>query len=238
MNPYSIISRFILVIILSSSTFMFSQNHDMKDHPGIHGMVLLGEETQYASHLPLFYSPHDYQIILKIKFDETSTSNYQKDRVEHPENKLYTLEPEKFVLPEILNKVTAFKANIYRGHFERGGELIIKNAQVQITKVLYFHKLNKDKSEGNPCDYILFGDQKQQFLAHQILNRPDFDEISKIDIKNKNVATSLQNGEIAMVSSKAKKTQSLSEKCTGSKEYKNIDFNSPERIYLEFDDLK
>lgn len=238
MKSYSAISRLIFVFILSHSILIFSQEHHVKDHPGIHGMVLLGDDIQYASHLPLFYSPHDYQVILKIKLDESSTISYQKDRVEHPENKMYTLEPEKFVLPAILNNITTFKANIYRGHFERGGELMIKDAQVEITKVLYFHKLNKDKSEGNPCDYILFGDQKQQFLAHQILNRPDFDELSKIDVKNKKVATSLENGEIAIVSSKAKKAQSLSDKCNGTKEYKNINFNNPQIIYLEFGELK
>lgn len=238
MNLYSIVSRLIFFIVLSNSIFIFSQEHNTKDHPGIHGMVLMGEGIQYASHLPLFHSPHDYQVILKIKLDEPSTTTYQKDRVVHPENKMYTLEPEKFVLPAILNDVTTFKANIYRGHFERGGELISKDAQIEITKVLYFHKLNKDKSEGNPCDFILFGDQKQQFLAHQILNRPDFDEISQIDIKDKNVATSLQNGEIAIVSGTAKKVQSLNEKCTGSIQYKNINFNNPETIYLEFGDLQ
>ncbi|MBK1896752.1 hypothetical protein [Chryseobacterium paridis] len=239
MKHYLIASRLILAIILSSSTLIFSQKHDMvMDHPGVHGMILLGNETQYASHLPLFHTPHDYQVILKIKLDEPSALTYQKDRVVHPENSMYTLEPEKFVLPSIMNDITTFKANIYRGHFERGGELIIKDAQVEITKVLYFHKLNMDKSEGNPCDYILFGDQKQQFLAHQILNRPDFDELSKINIKNKTIATSLQNGEIAIVPSKAKKTEILSEKCSGHKDYKNINFNNPEIIYLEFDELK
>ncbi|WP_318849125.1 hypothetical protein [Chryseobacterium sp. JV558] len=238
MNSYPILSRIILMFLLNSSVTLFSQQHDMKDHPGIHGMVLLGDDTQYASHLPLFYAPHDYQVILKIQLDQTSTLNYKKDQLTHPEVKLYTIEPEKFVLPGIMNDIKTFKANIYRGHFERGGELIIKDAQVEITKVLYFHQLNKDKSEGQPCHYILFGDQKQQFLAHQILNRPDFDELSKIDIKNKAIATLLQNGEIAIVASKAKETQSLSEKCTGTKEYKNINFSNPEILYLEFDDLK
>jgi len=69
---------------------------------------------------------------------------------------------------------------------------------VSITKVLYFHKLNKDKSEGNPCDYILFGDQKEQFLAHQILNRPDFDELSKIDIKNKQMIDAIMKHKIVI----------------------------------------
>ncbi|ASK29372.1 hypothetical protein CEY12_04330 [Chryseobacterium sp. T16E-39] len=238
MNNYSNIYRIIFVLLLGSSLNLFSQKHDMKDHPGIHGMVLLGDDTQYASHLPLFYSPHDYQVILKIKLDELSAVTYQKDKLAHPENKLYTIEPEKFVLPGIINDIKTFKTNIYRGHFERGGELIIKDAQVEITKVLYFHKLNKDKSEGNPCDYIVFGDQKEQFLAHQILNRPDFDELSKIDINNKKVALSLQNGEIVIVPGTTKKTGSLSEKCKGPEEYKKLNFNNPERIYLEFDDLK
>jgi hypothetical protein len=40
------------------------------DHPdpnatfGTHGMLLFGEETLYLSHLPMFMSPHNFQVIL------------------------------------------------------------------------------------------------------------------------------------------------------------------------------
>src|SRR4051812_9463415 len=37
------------------------------DTPSIHGMVVFGgEKDTYASHLPMFHSPHDRQVILKI----------------------------------------------------------------------------------------------------------------------------------------------------------------------------
>jgi hypothetical protein len=43
-----------------------------QDQPAVHGMLLVGEETLYLSHLPMFHSPHNYQVILEVRF-KTST---------------------------------------------------------------------------------------------------------------------------------------------------------------------
>ena len=37
------------------------------DEPATHGMLLFGQNQTYASHLPMFHTPHDYQLIMKIK---------------------------------------------------------------------------------------------------------------------------------------------------------------------------
>ena len=39
------------------------------DVPTTHGMLLFGNETVYASHLPMFHSPHDYQLILELDLE-------------------------------------------------------------------------------------------------------------------------------------------------------------------------
>lgn len=57
------------------------------EKPNFHGMVLIGEERAYLSHLPMFHSPHDYQAV----FEVTLTSDqadvmpaYRRDRIDNP----------------------------------------------------------------------------------------------------------------------------------------------------------
>ena len=43
---------------------------DHGDTTGIHGMLLFGEDILYLSHLPMFASPHNFQVLLEVRFDE------------------------------------------------------------------------------------------------------------------------------------------------------------------------
>src|SRR2546425_13373360 len=35
---------------------------------GLHGMLIIGEETIYVSHLPMWMRPHNFQVILEVTF--------------------------------------------------------------------------------------------------------------------------------------------------------------------------
>jgi hypothetical protein len=35
---------------------------------GLHGMLIIGEETLYVSHLPMWMRPHNFQVILEVIF--------------------------------------------------------------------------------------------------------------------------------------------------------------------------
>jgi hypothetical protein len=35
---------------------------------GIHGMLIVGEEAIYVSHLPMWMRPHNFQVILEVTF--------------------------------------------------------------------------------------------------------------------------------------------------------------------------
>ena len=35
---------------------------------GLHGMLIVGEETIYVSHLPMWMRPHNFQVILEVTF--------------------------------------------------------------------------------------------------------------------------------------------------------------------------
>ena len=73
-----------------------------KDRPAVHGMLVIGEQTVYVSHLPMFMSPHDYQVILEVNLSNGGSAvhaAYVKDRKTNAAS-LCTLEPtEAFTLP-------------------------------------------------------------------------------------------------------------------------------------------
>lgn len=164
---------------------LFAMAQQQSDKPAVHGMLLMGEKTIYASHLPMFHSPHDYQIILMLHMEPKVHKHYNADRLAHPDETVYTLEPEVFVLPEKVKHGKYFKASIYRGHFERGGVKIIENVTVTIAKVIYFKHFKTHEDRPEYLNYILFGNAEEQFLAHYISKRPDFDEIIRVHIGKK-----------------------------------------------------
>lgn len=46
---------------------------------GIHGMLLFGDqEALYLSHLPMFTSPHNFQVIVEISFDDAIRDSSKK----------------------------------------------------------------------------------------------------------------------------------------------------------------
>ncbi len=155
------------------------------ESPAGHGMLVLGKETIYLSHLPMFTPHHRYQIILEVGFKRGNQSVEQlyRDDQEKPGNEdtIYTLVPDRtFVLPNQVLSLKPFGATIFRGHFERGGEPILTGVTVEIKRIIHFHQLKSlDKSPGEMTfdEYLLFGKGSELFLAHWINGRPNYDQI-------------------------------------------------------------
>ena len=67
------------------------------DIQAVHGMLLFsGEKTTYASHLPMFHSPHERQLILKISLGGVPGSSALKafEAAQKAGKKFFTIEPE------------------------------------------------------------------------------------------------------------------------------------------------
>lgn len=156
--------------------------------PAVHGMVLFGEKQIFLSHLPLFHPPHDFQILLAADFTVEDGVDpqavYLQDRQTTGE-KLYTLVPEPFSLSELqetLAKGESFsvRADVVRGHFERGGETIVSGAKVNIRQKFRFRQLDPKSERPEGSRYILFGKGDEAFLSHLVTARPDFDQLVSI----------------------------------------------------------
>ncbi len=158
---------FILLLLASFNTFA-------QDFPAVHGMLLFGKAKIYASHLPMFHSPHDYQVLLEIELQ--NNNEYLKSAKSF--KGIHTLVPEPFVLTDLKKGKTSFNAQIFQGHFERGGKLIA-TTKISISQVLLFKKF---KGEPKPKDMVfyVFGNETEQFMAHAITRAPDFDQVFQV----------------------------------------------------------
>lgn len=148
---------------------------------GTHGMALFGgQDGLYASHLPMFHAPHDFQVILQVHIADQATDAALRKRLDG-KTALWTINPEKFELsalaPEAQKPRKEFRADLVQGHFERGGATQYRGARVVIDKVLVFRQLNGKPHDASLARYFQVGSGKQRFLVKEIDTRPDFDHI-------------------------------------------------------------
>jgi hypothetical protein len=180
-------------------------NRNREDAPNTHNMMLVGTKAAFLSHLPMFVekspgpefdSPHRFQVIMEVTFtnrDRDLTDLYFKDRLKNASVKMYTLNPQLFVLSHLDPKGTALKkfrgSALIRGHLERGGKSFIGDFEkpseegafdVNVVNVVHFHEFDPKATKPATLEYLLFGKSSELFLAHLITKPNDFDQIISI----------------------------------------------------------
>lgn len=170
--------------VIRAADLMTNHHAGLQDPPGTHGMLLFGEKKIYLSHLPMFSVPkHRYQVVLEVTLTKEGgdpQAAYVKDRRQHPATKIYTFEPDEFILPELdptNSQRSSFTGTIFRGHFERDGEPINENVTANVTRVVHFRRFDPAAADLSQLEYFLFGHSEELFLAHLITKPPDFDQI-------------------------------------------------------------
>lgn len=156
------------------------QAGEFADPPGTHGMLVAGTQAVYLSHLPMFHRPHDYQLILRAQLPDDVLRRYRDDARAHPDE-YYTLVPsERWVLPQTIRPDARFRADLYRGHFERGGVRIAENLDVRVARIVHFRRFEPGR-QPRSAEWIAFGEGRERFLAHRIETPPDVDQIVRVD---------------------------------------------------------
>jgi len=190
-----------------------------EDFPATHNMLVVGHDSIFLSHLPMFEgmnetksafaSAHRYQVILQAELSRNGKSVgelYAKDRRGNPGVKMYTLQPEEFVLsrlftPDAQPKLNSFKGMVFRGHLERGGQPIdgLTDVSINIKKVVHARMFNPTEGKPDKLTYILFGAGQELFLAHHIAKPPDFDQVLSIKVDGHEVTAEELNRGVEVV---------------------------------------
>ena len=139
-----------------------------------------GKDGIYASHLPMFHAPHDYQVLLQVHIADPQIDTALRQRLDG-KTTLWTIAPEKFELnrlaPAAAQPLKQFKADLVLGHFEQGGTAQYTGATVVVDKVLLFRQLDATPRNQASARYLQLGSGAQRFLVKEIDARPDFDHI-------------------------------------------------------------
>lgn len=148
----------------------------LKDRPGFHGMLFFGQgDSFYISHLPMFMSPHDYQAIVEVRLKPDAKAKYQAEL--KAKGGYFTFAPEgNFSLPDQIVGKKPIKGSLVQGHFERGGNPLV-DTDLELVRVVFYKKLNEKDKKPPKEKYIIFGKGDEYFMAHEVFERPNVDEI-------------------------------------------------------------
>lgn len=214
---------------------------DLPQQPSVvHGMLIVGEDKLFLSHLPLYFNPHDFQILLEVELNADDKAAYVADRQANPQEGIYSYVPAPFRLNALADSLRAgtpfpITTTIFRGHFERGGDPFLFDVPSTITRAFLFEQL--DANEDHPAEsrYFIFGDQGQNFIAHDISGRPDFDHVLSVNAPEGLVGVAAKE----LVISEQSDTEPLSEgqTFTATANGQSFTLTADTEFYLEFGDL-
>ena len=152
--------------------------HSEDSSTGVHGMLLFGEEVLYLSHLPMFASPHNFQVLLEVGLDDAAREAFLSDRHVAGDG-IHTFVPQPFPIAELAPRAdgparTSIEGTIFRGHFERGGEPIAEGVVTEVHRVVHFSELDvgAKRTEDRELTYLCFGRAGRLHLAHEVTARP------------------------------------------------------------------
>jgi hypothetical protein len=170
----------LLVTTLLFSTHIWAAKDPEQAQPldpkfmGVHGMVLMSNgRALFASHLPNYNQPHNAQILYSVDVDDAALLNLVRDA------DLVTIRPKPFNLQQLIRgDALNLEADVYMGHFERGGSLTFKNMEITLKEQLYLRMLDKLEAPSRIQKYdtvVLKG--KQRIVIHQIQASPSYDHL-------------------------------------------------------------
>jgi hypothetical protein len=131
--------KLLALILMSLSSFASGLLAD--DHSGhtSHNMLLFGTTEVFADHI-VYKEPHNFQVVVKIDFDQVTKDAYLEAQANHPNEEIvFLLDPMNI---ETIEQATVLSGKIVLR--SASGQIIIRS---EITldqnqfKVLFFNKL-------------------------------------------------------------------------------------------------
>ena len=161
-------------------------SHSSHEGPAIHGFLILGTNSLYLCHLPMYHMPaHSYQTILEAEIDGSHMENYLKIKKENPTKPIIILNKSSMTLEKLVNSSSFI--GVIKFADENGdsvGEpLISSEITVNIKKILLFKQLNKNSPDyPENLEYYLFGANSDWHLSHYLSKAPNFEQELDISI--------------------------------------------------------
>jgi len=146
---------------------------------GVHGMVLVTQGSSiYASKLPRYNKPHNVQLLYKLDNNDLSVLQTVRD------SQFITIKPKPFNLQRLMRgDKMVIKADLYAGHYNRGGMLVYENISLAFDKQLYVRSFDDIKPSSTKQEYdVVSLSQSYRIYIHRIQQAPSFDHILGVDL--------------------------------------------------------
>lgn len=170
-------------------TSSYANEHVESQHRiGSHGMVLFTDGMNlFASHMPLYSTPHDYQLIYQVKTSKQQLIiNYLKSVATESSDRylarMVTILPQPFDLNLLINQQPlSIPATVFKGHFERGGTPWFEDIQFEFVQMLVNKKVTLPRANTKTKEHQWMMRElslsKDKIFIHLINEKPSFDAI-------------------------------------------------------------
>lgn len=140
----------------------------------VHGFVIVNSNSSlFAYVMPTYSKPQDVQLLYRLSTKDPNLRYLVRDA------DLVTMKPERFNLQRLMrNESFSVKADVYMGHFQRGGERIYEQYEVTFDELLYSRALNELASPTSTQVYEKVDvSNSMSILVHQIQKKPSYDQL-------------------------------------------------------------
>lgn len=160
-------------------------HHAAADHAGQHGMFMMGHDTLFLSHMPMFTTDkHMYQVVLRASLPAEIMAEYQALRRANPDKpyNLINISGNSFTLPQIKSgEVTSYNVTVFDGYSNAGGgtpgPVLWDKVALKIEEVVLFRHFNFSISRPDTLNYTVFGRGDEAHMTHYIARDPSFQHI-------------------------------------------------------------
>lgn len=174
----------LLLFILHTTTFAAEEVKKLPpldpSFMGEHNMVLIHKNsTIYASNMTTYSRPSNVQLIYKIEYKDLALLQTVRD------GQLTTIKIKPFNLQRLMRgEEVGVVADVYAGHFARGGVVVYKNLPLTFAKKVYVRELDEIKESSNQQVYDVIDLKKNyKFYIHNIQKRPSYSQLLHIDVE-------------------------------------------------------
>lgn len=174
------------ILLLSLFAQVSFAEEDVKKLPpldpaymGVHAMVLVTQGSSiYASNLSNYKKPHNVQLFYKLENKDLAVLQTVRD------SQFITIKPKPFNLQRLMRgDKMVIQADLYAGHFNRGGMLVYENISLSFDKQLYVRTFDDIKPSSTKQEYDVVSLRKDyKIYIHRIQQAPSFDHILGVDL--------------------------------------------------------
>lgn len=146
---------------------------------GVHNMALITHGSIiYATNLSTYQKPNNVQLLYKI--DNKNLAILQTIR----DSQLVTIVPKPFNLQRLMRgEKMLIQADVYSGHFQRGGMLVYENISLAFDKKLYVRSFDDIKPSSKQQEYdVVSLKDNYRFYIHKVQKSPSFAHILGVDL--------------------------------------------------------